>query len=75
MAVLAREDDRAAGTADGVRAEGIVEEHPFRGEPIEVRGLDQVAAVGADRVVGVVIAHDEHDIGAFWVFRVESLSQ
>ena len=61
-----REDCRAARPADRIRDEAAVEAHAFLGEPVDVRGLDQLplVAVGADGLVGVVVGIDEDDVRA-----------
>ena len=63
--VFAGQDDGAARTADGVGDQGAIEAHAFLGEAVDVRGLVQLTGVtvGADRLVGMVIGEDEHDVG------------
>ena len=63
VAVLAGEDRRPAGAADRVDAEAVVEPHARLGQAIEVGRLVHPAAIGADGVRGVVVAHDEQDVG------------
>ena len=50
VAVLAGQDDGPAGAADRVGHQAAVEEHPFAGEAIDVRRLEQLQGmlVGAD---------------------------
>ena len=62
VAVFAGEDRRPAGGADGVNGEAAVEPHAGAGEAIEVGRLVDLAAVGADGLSGVVVAHDEKDV-------------
>ena len=64
VGVLAGQDRCAAGPADRVRHDAPVEPHPLPGQPIDVRRLDQPArvVVGADGLVGVVVAEDEDDV-------------
>src|ERR1041384_1848900 len=62
MAVFARDNRRPARTADGVDAETIAEAHAASGQPIELRRLVDAAAVRADRVRRVIVAHDEKNI-------------
>ena len=67
MAVLSAHDDGAGGTADGVGAERVFEEHAVSGELVDFRGgVDgfEPAIVGADGVGGVVVGEEEDDVGA-----------
>ena len=64
-AVHARHDAGARGGADGVRHEDVLEEGALLGQAVDARGLVDARAVGADGVGGVVIGHDEEDVGAF----------
>src|SRR5699024_5529099 len=64
VGVRAGEDRGARGGADGVRAVGGVHPGALGGEAVHVRGRVDPAAVGGDGVGGVVVAHDEHDVGA-----------
>src|SRR5699024_2255833 len=64
VGVRAGEDRGARGGADGVRAVGGVHTGALGGEAVHVRGRVDPAAVGGDGVGGVVVAHDEHDVGA-----------
>ena len=57
-------DDAAAGGADGVGDEAVGKAHAAGGEAIDVGGLIDLAAVGADGVGGVVVRHDEEDVGS-----------
>ena len=63
VAVLACEDDRAGWPADGVGDVTAVEAHAAIGDAVDVGGLVAVGAVGADGLVGVVVGHDEEDVG------------
>ena len=66
VAVLPGLDDRPAGPADGIGAEAPLEEHPLRGEPVDMRGgVDrfQPAVVGPNRMRCVVIAENEYNVG------------
>ena len=64
VGVCAGQHGGPARRADGVRDEGVPEEHSLPGEAVEVRGLVDARAVGGDRVSGVVVRHDEDDVGA-----------
>lgn len=67
MVVLAGDDAGAAGGADGVGAEGVLENHALGCELVEGRGgveFFQQGSVGADRLGGVVVTHDEQDVGS-----------
>ena len=63
VAVLAGEDRGAAGRADGVGAEAVGEAHAAVGDAVDVRRLVDAAAVGGDGVGGVIVGHDEEDVG------------
>ena len=63
VAVLAGEDGGAAGRADRVGAEAVGEAHAAVGDAVDVRRLVDAAAVGGDGVGGVVVGHDEEDVG------------
>ena len=60
--VLAGQDRRAARRADRVGHEDVVEPHALAGEAVDVRRRVHPRAVGADRVGGVVVRHDEDDV-------------
>ncbi len=62
VTVLAGQQNGAARRADRVRDEAVREAHAFTGDAIDVRRLDQVAAVGADRALGMIVRHDEQDV-------------
>jgi hypothetical protein len=64
VAVLPREDDGPAGCADPVCAEAIIEAAAFAGDPVDSRRPVKTAPITADRLGGMVIGHDEEDIGA-----------
>lgn len=63
VGILAGEHDGATRGADRVGDEGVIETHPPAGETIQVRRLIYLGAVGADRVLGVIIGKDEKNIG------------
>ena len=65
VGVLAGPEDGSAGGANGVGDEGVGEAHAVASEAVEVgSGGDfcEATAVGADRVGGVVVRHDEEDV-------------
>lgn len=64
VGVEAGHDDAAAGGADGVSDEAVGEAGAALGEAIDVGGFVDLAAVGADGVGGVIVGHDEDDVGA-----------
>jgi hypothetical protein len=49
--------------ADGICHAGIGKEHPFTGDPVNVWCLDQVILVSTDGLVGMIVRHDEYDVG------------
>ena len=67
MAVLAGQDVRPGGTADGIGAEGILEEHALPGDAIDVRGggdlVEETTWVSRDGIAGVVVREHEDDVG------------
>ena len=66
LRILAGDDAGPAGCADGVVAVDPVETHPVLGQGVDVgRGIQpgQAAAVSADGLGGMIIGHDEQDIG------------
>ena len=63
MAVLPGQDCRTARGADGVRAEAIRESHSLFREPVDIRCLVDAAAVRRNCVGGMIVGHDEDDIG------------
>jgi len=66
VGILASQDHRAARATDRIGHERPVEPHALPGDPVDVRGLDEfpVVAVGADRLVGMVVGIDEDDVRA-----------
>ena len=67
MAVLAGQDVRPGGTADGIGAEGILEEHALPGDAIDVRGggdlVEEATWVSRDGIAGMVVRKHEDDVG------------
>ena len=62
MAVLARQNGGAAGTADGVADKRVVEDGPLVRDPVEVGRLVQGAVIRPDQLLGMVVAVDEEDV-------------
>ena len=64
VGVFPGQDRGPAGPADGIRHDAAVESHPFPGQAIDVRRLDQPAriVVSADGLIGMVVAEDEEDV-------------
>ena len=65
MAIFAGEDGRAAGGTERVGAEAVFKPNALAGDPVDVRGGVDRAAVATDRVRGVVVGHDEDDVWTF----------
>ncbi len=68
MAVLARLDDGPAWSADGVRAETVLEQHALGGEAVDIGGGIngfQPTIVGPNGMGSVVIREKEQDVRAF----------
>ena len=55
VAVFARQQDGAARCADRIGDEAVREANAVRSNSIDIRCLDEVAAVGADRPLGMVV--------------------
>ena len=67
MGMLSGKDDGATGGADGVRDKALFESDALLANAINVgcrRHACQPAPVGTDGVAGVIVGHDEEDIGA-----------
>ena len=62
--ILAGEEGRAAGQAQRVGDEGLVEAQALGADAVQVRRLEGGVAVDAHRTLGVVVGHDEDDVGA-----------
>ena len=66
MGVLTGYDGGSTGSANGIRTEGVLEQHALLGQAIDGgRGiqLGQTTTVGPDSLRGMVIRHDEQDVG------------
>ena len=66
VGILAGHDRRPARCADRIDHKGLRETHPFGGEPVQIRGrrhFCQTPAIRADRVRGMVVRHDEENVG------------
>ena len=66
VAVFSCEQNCPAGRADGVGDEAVFEQRPLFRQPVDVRRADERAAVAADGLLGVVVRHDEEDVGPFF---------
>lgn len=64
VVVGACKDGGAAGSADGVGHVAVVEFHAVVVESVDVGGVVDVGVVGADGFGGVVVGHNEDDVGA-----------
>ena len=64
VVVGAGEHAGAAGGADGVGAEGILEAQAAMGQAIQLRRLVDAAAIGGEGVGRVVIGKDEEEVGS-----------
>ena len=53
---------RSTRRTDRVADERAIEAHAFAREAIDVRGLDEFRSVSADRLVSVIVGHDDNDI-------------
>ena len=72
--VEAGHDRCAGGGADWLGDVGVFEHKALFGEPIEVRGLYPVVAIGAHRVAPLLVGQDEQDVRfLIWhVLRLDS---
>ncbi len=73
VAVFAGEDDGATGAADGVRAEAVFEEHPFRGNLVDVgSGVDLLehSLISTDSVRRMIVGKEKQDVRS-----IRSMSQ
>ena len=62
VAVLAGENARPARSANRIGDIAAVKPHPLGRNPVDVRRFVAIGAIGADRLVGMIIAHDEQDV-------------
>jgi len=53
----------SGGSAEGVGDEGVCEADAFGGEAVHVGGLQELVAVAAHEGDGLVVGHDEEDVG------------
>ena len=63
MRVEPGENDAAARRADGIGDETVGEERAALGDAVDVGRLVDLAPIGADGVGGVIVGHDENDVG------------
>ncbi len=63
VTVFPGQDDRPARGADAVRAEAVLEADALAGDPVDPRRPVESAPVAADGLGGVVVGHDEQDVG------------
>lgn len=64
MAMLSGQNSRPRRGTNGISDTGIGKQHAHFGNPIDVGSFDQVIAVGRNRLIGMIIGHDENDVGA-----------
>jgi len=62
VAMFAGQHTGATGTADGIGAKIISEDCAFLGNPIDVGRLVYFRAIGADRLLGVVVRKKKDDV-------------
>ena len=66
VGILAGLDDRPHWATDGIGDKTATKEHALLGELVDVWCADdvfEVAAIGTDGLVGVVVCEDEDDVG------------
>ena len=66
VVVGAGEDRRARGRADRVRDVAMLEPHAALGQPVDMGRVVDSCAIGRDGLRGVVVGHDEDDVGPIW---------
>jgi hypothetical protein len=64
MIVLSGQDHGPTRSANAVGDEGAIKPHSLFRQPINVGRFVPIAAVRTDRLIGVVIGHDEQNVGA-----------
>src|ERR1051326_5268786 len=74
MAILASQNGSPAGRANRVDPKTIQKSHPFFGNPIQVGCLIDFASVTTQCMGGVIIRHDEKDIGTRWLNMLGSVN-
>jgi len=65
MTVFTGQDDSPAGRADAVGAEAVLESNSLGGDAVDVGRRVDPASVTAHGMRGVVVRHDEQDVGFF----------
>jgi hypothetical protein len=63
MAVLSSEDGGPAGGAYPVGAKAVFKPYALPGDPVDVQSFVEATSITADGLRGVVVRHDEDDIG------------
>ena len=63
VAVFSGEQYCPAGRADGVGDKAVFKQSPLFRQPVDMRRCNQLAAIAADRLLGMVVRHDEEDVG------------
>ena len=67
MGVFSSQDSGARRSADGIGYTGICKQHTHPGYPVNVRCLDKFPVISRNGLVGMIIGHDEDDIGSFGI--------
>jgi hypothetical protein len=62
MTVLTGKKYRPAGAAYGVGHIGPVKYHPLFPDPVKFRRFNQIAAINAHGIFGMIIRHDKNDV-------------
>lgn len=57
------QNGRARRCADTVGDVAVIEQHAFVRDPIQIRGIVDAGTIARDRLAGVVVCHDEYDVG------------
>ena len=68
MRMLTGEDHCPGRCADGVGDTGVGKQHTALGNAVNIGGAYQAGVVRRNGLIGMVVGHDEHDIGAFGGF-------
>ena len=65
VAVFSGQNRGPAGCAKTISTKGVFKAHSFLCQSVDVGRFVNFASVGTDSIGGVIIGHDENDIGSF----------
>ena len=67
MGMFSCQDGGARRSADGIGHTGIRKEHTHPGDAVYVRRLNEFPVISRNGLVGMIIGHDEDDIGSLGI--------